>query len=540
MDPAAQQVRLSTLAETVRRGQHPGPDDECKLILRPSLPVFYDALISMRLIIALTVLVSFWPRPGHAQPQQTGQQALPTSAPAASSAQQQAIETLQKEMKELRARDAARAEEIAQMRAEMASAAEPGEEPEEPEEGLAEAERAGKILDIYGFMDVSLVKNFIAEDSVIRGTLREPLTFLMNRINVFLHSQMTHSLSALIEVRLSFMPLGHVESLESNTLGSDYDRVDTTVKDPFFITDYRMGGIMIERAHFSYRFNEYIGVLAGRFLTPFGIWNVDHASTIIIPVRQPFIILQQTVPLAQTGVLLFGRAFATNEWIIDYSFSISNGRGPIESVYDLDDNKGLGLRLRVTYERDDLSVAFGGYGYWGDYTDVVDSFEVDEGPRFETRRTVAYTEWTGALDLLVKYKGLHWQSEAAGTLRKYEIRPQLGLPFNLPLPAVTGGDVPDHYQASAYSLLAYELPITRRIGGVRIRPYFMFEWQLPLDARALYFFAWTGGVNVQPLPWLTLKVEGMHLWVDLSGYGVPLPSDTDSYWAFLSQAAVSF
>ena len=36
---------------------------------------------------------------------------------------------------------------------------------------------------------------------------------------------------------------------------------------------------------------------------------------------------------------------------------------------DLDENKATGLRLRLSYIKNNVEVSLGGYGYMGDYTD---------------------------------------------------------------------------------------------------------------------------------------------------------------------------
>ncbi len=101
------------------------------------------------------------------------------------------------------------------------------------------------------------------------------------------------------------------------------------------------------------------------------------------------------------------RRFAPNEMLFfDYALTVSNGRGPMDTIYDLDDNKGLGLRLKMTYEGSDVLASLGGYGYYGDYTDLKKVIE-SLTPQFRVRQeiTESYSEIVGALDLLIEFYG---------------------------------------------------------------------------------------------------------------------------------------
>lgn len=412
-------------------------------------------------------------------------------------------------------------------------------------ERVEEAEQADatptqqRRLNIYGFLDVTLHKFFPESGSFFEGVAYDTLTFLMNRINLYVDSQMTSTLRALVELRFSFSPLGRVNQygrvLEPpfDTGNGPFLRENTTVLNNFNSNEFRLGGVVIERAYFTWRPHEAFGVMAGRYLTPVGIWNVDHGSPVIIPVRAPYVALSQSLPLAQTGLQVFGRVHFSDRQRGDYAFTVSNGRGPMESVYDLDNNKALGLRLRWSFTGDRVKLALGGYGYWGRYTDYeVNIIELGAllKPTFEQTTTVEFDEILGAVDLKLEGYGWLFQSEAMVSHRKYAVGTG----------AVDGSDVIDQFMA--YWLLAYELPLKRWIGDRRMRPFLMIEYgrvdERPLSTMDSSIYqngvAVVWGLNFQPNPWLTAKVEGM--WAQLLSDLVGEPQ----MWSLSMQTAVAF
>jgi len=68
-------------------------------------------------------------------------------------------------------------------------------------------------------------------------------------------------------------------------------------------------GIALPRVHADISISDELNVRVGKFVTPAGIWNVDHGSPAILTVRQPY----QTwflpiFPESQTGAQVFGKA----------------------------------------------------------------------------------------------------------------------------------------------------------------------------------------------------------------------------------------
>jgi hypothetical protein len=282
-------------------------------------------------------------------------------------------------------------------------------------------------------------------------------------------SQLSDGFSFLSEIKFTFQPLGSETALEVPGV-SDYERVDTTVRDPHTDEQYRLGGVVIERVHVTWQPSDSFGILAGRYLTPYGIWNVDHGTPVLITVRYPTIQMLALVPKAQTGLKLFGRFFPADTLFVDYAFTISNGRGPIDEIQDLDANKGLGLKLKLSYEHDELTVSVGGYGYWGDYTDIKRSITSVDPFSVAISQTVSYNELLASADFLLELFGVRLQAEYVGVRNRYSVRPLRSEYYP------GGGYQPDHFAWCVYGLLGYTLPLQRWLGEMTLMPYFMSEY----------------------------------------------------------------
>ena len=107
----------------------------------------------------------------------------------------------------------------------------------------------------------------------------------------------------LTEVRFSYLPNG-ATTIDSTGKAT---RTDTTVSD---YTDgghpIQWGGIVLERAYLEYAAHPLFNIRGGHWITPYGIWNVDHGSPVIIGVQRPYIIGDSLFPTSQTGIELFG------------------------------------------------------------------------------------------------------------------------------------------------------------------------------------------------------------------------------------------
>lgn len=391
-------------------------------------------------------------------------------------------------------------------------------------------------FDVYGFFDLTFNKFFPKEDGFFDGVLHDDASFFVQNLNVYLKSQMTESLSAIAEIGFTFAPTGQERSIEVEGY-SDFERAQTTITSPFDSEETRLGGLTIERVHLTWRPSEYFGVIAGRYLTPFGIWNIEHGSPVLISIRPPLMQTNHFVPQAQTGLQVFGDFHPRPGHMIKYAITISNGRGPMDEVYDLDANMAGGIRLRYVYDSPEARLALGGYGYTGQYTDkhhrIVSFTPID----MEFYVNESYREWIGTLDALVETHGLRLQIEYARRLVTYDERP-------LRSPEDGGGYPPDYVGQGAFAMLAYTLPLEKYIGSFGITPYVSGDHLKINDVDDYWGCTLVAGLNLRPSPFVAIKAEYYYtIFPEWHAEEVAMGTrdePEESFWGIAAQLAVSF
>ena len=167
-----------------------------------------------------------------------------------------------------------------------------------------------RLLSFWGFSDLSFGGiDFDNDHALYKVQTPSKLTFFSSGINLYAKSEMTRTLSALIETRLTYSPNGYASdwpaqiNVGSTTIQSQgsLTRVDTTTRGPYSQLEYRQDGLLIERAYMEWKPADWFGVRVGRFLTPFGIWNEDHGSPVLIGVDYPQFMNFNIVPIWQLG-----------------------------------------------------------------------------------------------------------------------------------------------------------------------------------------------------------------------------------------------
>ena len=117
------------------------------------------------------------------------------------------------------------------------------------------------------------------------------------------------------------------------------------------------GEVALERATLEYKRTDAFQVKIGKFLPPFGLYNLRHDATpTFLSTSLPSSIYgEHTNPLGQgqrlfskfgTGVQVSGNVF-TRRWEAEYFVYVINGRGPEPAGQDNNQNKGVGGRLAI-------------------------------------------------------------------------------------------------------------------------------------------------------------------------------------------------
>lgn len=355
-------------------------------------------------------------------------------------------------------------------------------------------------LNIYGFADFNY-NRWLGLTEKWQNQFPEKGSFSVGRLNVYLDGNIAQDWKSLIEVRYLFVPNGALPPNGSMPTGVS-DPVANSGRFNGLIADYteygrpiEWNGINVQRAYLEHTFTNYLSVRFGHFLTPWGIWNVDHGSPVIIGTTKPYVIEEAFFPEAQTGLDAFG-SIPIGEATLGYHLTLSNGRGPTDAFYDLDENKALGGRLSLKlYRLGQIDVGFSGYG--GTYTDKRQELNAQRnGVVYFTYEH--YREISWAVDLRWLWKGLHLQTEAAVHDRVWDndARPI----------TILGGVQPDLRRYGAYFLLGYRLP------WLNLMPYAMYQYY-DTGARVVYggtasrSMVWSAGLNVRIKPSVVFKLE---------------------------------
>jgi len=203
-------------------------------------------------------------------------EALPAAAPVGPGAERAVVTAPAPAGSEVEAKAAA---EMAALQSDLASG------------GAANGNEQSR-LNLYGFADFTYSRN----QNPLAGAAAS--TFSVGNLNLYMASELGDEWRSLIEVRFMYLPNG------GQSGATPFDpRIDTTFYDS---TDWnrplQWGGIHIERAWLERTFHKLLTVRVGNWLTPYGIWNVDHGSPVVIGIGRPFIVGEALFPASQTGI----------------------------------------------------------------------------------------------------------------------------------------------------------------------------------------------------------------------------------------------
>ena len=374
------------------------------------------------------------------------------------------------------------------------AAPEPASDSLTGEEGGSDSDTQRK-LDLYGFADFTYQRLLIPESNVWTRTYPSVNSFAVGNFNLYASSNLGDSWRALAEVRFLYLPNG----ASTNDDAGNAIRTDTTVLDyAGFAEPIRWGGIRIERIYVEHEFNGLLKLQVGQFLTPYGIWNVDHGSPTIIGIKKPFVVADQLFPEQQTGLQLYGSYF-WDPVEIGYHLTLSNGRGPVE-YQDFNDDKAFGGRLYLkTDVLGSLTVGASFYrgGYYNrsaKYVPSPDGTKVDQ----EFKTLSKYEELSLAADVKWEYKAWLVQGEAILNEAKFDAGQRPRLQVVRP----PQGFLPDYRSWGGYGLVGYRLPFAP------LMPYVIVQHAIaPNSPNIPPATAYEVGVNYRPTAAVVVKLE---------------------------------
>jgi hypothetical protein len=364
---------------------------------------------------------------------------------------------------------------------------------DDEQSGATDAVLNGEALKLYGFGDVGFRQMLVPKTSPWLVYFNRHPSLFVGHLNFYFDSQLAERWRALAEVRFTYLPQGSWRPDDTGTV-RHYDSHGADYTD--FTRDRPLGSLMIERAFIEYSATSWLTLQAGQYLTPYGVWNIDHGSPVIIGVSPPFLVGARLLPESQVGLLGSGRVSLIDDLELSYALGVSNGRTDLTAYEDLDDNKALTARLALTY-RGAGELTVGSTFYAGKTSDNTRALYFD-GSAPKSREDILYrvSERSHAFDLRWIWNDLHVQGEAIVRDQKFS---ESGRP---PLDA---GFEPDRRQAGGYVLVGYRTPFAG------IMPYVKGEYSPDPALRVIgiteHVLLGTGGINFRPVPRVVFKAE---------------------------------
>jgi hypothetical protein len=354
-------------------------------------------------------------------------------------------------------------------------------------------------LDLYGFADFSY-QRLLPNSAALSASSS---TFSVGNLNLYMASELGDEWRTLVEVRFMYLPNGGQSN--PSLVGP---ATDTTILDNNdFDRPIQWGGIHIERAWLERTFHKLLTVRVGHWLTPYGIWNVDHGSPVVIGVSRPFIVGEALFPSSQTGIEVYGTA-DLDRFQLGYHLTLSNGRGPSSTTTDLDNNKALGGRLFLRHESAFGTLSVGTAFYRGRYTNNHAELGVD-AKGTTTTVTVTdsqYDELSLSADLKWQWRGLLMQGEVIENEVAYT-------PSGRNVSILPGAPAfnSDYRRWGVYGLAGY------RFAFLGVMPYAgagYYKEGSPSWIPKLWDF-WLG-LNLRPTPRVVLKLQYtfVHFYLD--------------------------
>lgn len=372
---------------------------------------------------------------------------------------------------------AASAEELAELRTRLDALE------SQQAEASASAEEDDQRFKIYGFLDFGLKKSFPAADPFFAALIERKTTFVLGNINLYFDAQPAPGWRGLIEARLTTYPHG-AETVDAS---GQFQRTDTRVFDtnsPSGRNHVIWGGVILERAQIEHTIADLFNLRVGYFLTPYGIWNVDHGTPTLISLVLPAFQVEEAMPARQLGVQAYGST-TVGDLELGYAAYVTNGRAPY--LEDPTDGKAVGARTFATFSGPSSTLKLGLSGYVGDSLEKNKQlvFDANGNPNVITSNKYRYKEWSVGGDLALDYKKLRIRTE--GLVHRVDHGNSPHEPINLGEPGTTH---PDRYEYFWYSIFAY------RLGDFEPYTYTELKYTSPRD----------GSFDLTYLPGLGLNI----------------------------------
>jgi hypothetical protein len=341
---------------------------------------------------------------------------------------------------------------------------------------------------VYGYFGTRFNSiNVEDETSPFNNVFGRNPYFVQSNLNLYFLFRPTTKFKVLAELRFYYGSEGKTLKTASDTSlvppGTVVINSYTTLNnDPYFFDlgnafNYKSHLVRIERAWMEYNVKSFLNFRLGHFVTPFGIWNVDHGLPVIISPRIPF--SMSYLPVSQTGFQVYGTFYLPHTDLF-YSAYVSNGyQDQNYEIFDQNNDKAIGGRLRLSLQSPLFKkLAIGASAYHGLKTVKQTGNAVYVNPitqeliKLEAidRNVEEYMENVFGLDFLLEYAGFSLQSEFfKKQISYFEFHPEYLDPAIRALPGISSplpDDNTSYYVQGYYSL---------KLGKSTVSPYVRYE-----------------------------------------------------------------
>jgi hypothetical protein len=252
------------------------------------------------------------------------------------------------------------------------------------------------------------------------------------------------------------------------------------------------GALILERAHIDWMPLDQFNLRVGYFLTPYGIFNVDHSSATRIMLIATAAMAHGIIPERQNGIEIFG-LFYIGAWQLGYHAYVSNGR---TTSVDFTDDKAVGGRLYFQL-RDVVRLQIGASFFYGNYQDVEKSIGINNGVLGIVRTTtVEFSELAGGVDVSLDVDALRIRVEGIANQTIYT-EGKHPIYFGTPRANMT--------MMAVYSIVAYQLP------WLGMEPALWGEWSyIPTPGVADEFVSVGVGLNFYITPSVIIRTHFLY------------------------------
>lgn len=405
-----------------------------------------------------------------------------------------------------------------------------------------------QAFNVYGFADAKMEKGFREDNHFLYTYLNSEPLWSVDHFNLYFDFKPMPTTRALLEIGFIHQTTLEPATFADQIITTHFSGVNPAIA-PLLAangftetrTDTAKGKSekstnipSIERAYFDILLHPKLNVRLGKFITPAGIWNVDHGSPVILTVAQP----NQTAlipifPEKQSGIMLYGNGyFGDHDY--DYTAYVSTGTDPdknaLDGIQDLSGGGHAGLKLDLP-----VKVKLGASVYSGltRYTKAVGYSDrtipysqvstldttVAPFPLPDPAKLVPAMSIPPAFDQ-VHYKDVVVQQDrhlAWGVDGRFDYQAAfLQAEFNQRFTANELNKDKTAKVTGYYFILGYKVPVNEAIS---LTPYGMYEaifWERMINTPSTSGFSnlpmegfdrWLGGVNIGLLGNMYVKIE---------------------------------